>query len=138
MIDQEILIVQHTWLDVAKKEGPNFGELFYTRLFELSPQLEMHLKTDLASYSKKLISVLDYLIEKLDNISVIHEARVLGKKYAHYGIKPEDYGSIKEAFFWALKKKLADKWTPTVMVSWIWFYSTLSCIMKDAGTEKPV
>lgn len=136
MIDQEILIVQHTWLDVAKKEGPNFGELFYTKLFELSPQLKMHLKTDLACYSKKLISVLDYLIEKLDNVSVIHEARVLGKKYAHYGIKQEDYANIKEAFFWALKNKLADKWTPTVMVSWIWFYSTLSCIMKDAGAEK--
>lgn len=131
MVDEEIQIVQHTWLDVAKKEEPHFGILFYTKLFEQSPHLKMHLKDDVTSYSKKLISVLDYLIEKLDSASVIHEARVLGKKYAAYGIKTEDYASIKEAFFWALRNKLGEKWTPAVMVSWVWFYSTLSCIMKD-------
>ncbi len=135
MVDQEIQIVQHTWLDVAKKEEPNFGELFYTKLFEQSPQFKTIIHEDPIVNSKQLISTLDYLIEKLDRSCFIEEARSLGKKCAEYGIRNEDYDLIKSAFFWALKTKLQEKWTPTVMVAWIWFYSTISFIMKDASRE---
>ena len=135
MVDQEIQIVQHTWLDVAKKEEPHFAELFYTKLFEQSPQFKSIIEQDANFNSKQLISILDYLIEKLDKSCFIEEARTLGKKCAAYGIRNEDYDLIKQAFFLALKTKLKEKWTPTVMVSWIWFYSTISYLMKDASRE---
>ena len=136
MIDDEIQIVQHTWLDIAKHEGPSIGVLFYTKLFEQSPPIKLVLRNDASSHGKKFVSMMNYLIEKLDTSNVIHEARSLGRKYADYGLRTEHYDSIKEALFWALRNKLGDKWTPNVMVSWIWFYSTISCIMKDAGRER--
>ncbi len=137
MIDQEIQIVQNTWYDVTKNEDPKIGVLFYTRLFEEAPRLKIIFKNDITIHGKRFESMMNYLVNKLNNSNVIHEARSLGRKYAEYGITTEHYDHIKEALFWALRTKLREKWTPDVMVSWIWFYSTLSCIMKDAGREKP-
>src|SRR4051812_26971049 len=105
MIDQEIQIVQHTWLNVAKKDEPNIGTLFYSRLFENSPPLRVIFKSDASMHGRKFVSMMNYLVEKLDNASLIHEVRSLGKKYAEYGIRSEHYDSIKEALFWALRKK---------------------------------
>lgn len=138
MIDQEIKIVRHTWMDVAKKDGPDIGELFYSRLFENSPALKIIFKHSTPSYSRWFVNMMNCLVNKLDDTNVIHDARTLGKKYAENGIRDEHYDCIKEAFFWALKKKLGEKWTPAVMVSWIWFYSTISFIMKGGGSEKTI
>lgn len=135
MIDQEIQIVQQTWFNLAKENDSEIGELFYTRLFENDPHLRNLFRNSISAHGRRFVSMMNYLIIKLDNTSVIHQARSLGRKYAEYGIQNKDYDYIKEALFWTLKKKLGERWTPDVMVSWIWFFSTIGLLMKDAGAE---
>ena len=136
MIDEEIKIVRHTWMNVAKEDGPDIGELFYSHLFERYPNLKLIFKHSTPSYSRWFVTMMNCLVNKLNDPNVIHDARSLGKKYAENGIKDEHYEYMREAFFWALRKKLGDQWNPTVMVSWIWFYSTISFIMKGGSSEK--
>ncbi len=135
MIDQEIRIIQDTWSVALKNEDPNIGELFYTRLFENSPQLRTLFNNDVATHSKRFVSMMNYMVNKLEDANLIHEARSVGKKYAEYNVQYEYYECMKEALFWSLRKKLEDRWTPNVMVSWIWFLSILSYIMQDGGRE---
>ena len=136
MIDQEINIVRQTWNRLAAEQGDSVAEEFYNRLFENCPHLKDVFKKDFEIRGKEFIENMDHIITQLDNKCMVREMQMLGIKYASYGIRYEDYECIKKALFHALKSKLADQWTPTVMVSWIWFYSTVSHIMKYAGHSR--
>jgi len=136
MIEQEINIVRQTWSKLTAEEGNNVAEEFYNRLFENCPHLKDVFKNDFETLGKEFLDNMNHIVTQLDNPSMIREMQMLGIKYASYGIRYEDYECIKKALFHALKIKLADQWTPTVMVSWVWFYSTVSHIMKYAGYSR--
>ena len=133
MIEQEIQIVQSTWQDIQKNTDPRFGSLFYNRLYEEAPNIRNCFDGESRDESGNFINHLGNLISELHQSQFIHDARVLGKKYYQSGLQKEHYENIRHALFWALRSKLGEKWTPNVMVSWIWFYSTISCIMMDGS-----
>jgi hemoglobin-like flavoprotein len=133
MIDQEINIVRQTWTKLTTEQGESLAEEFYTQLFNNCPHLTEVFKKDFATQGKDFLDNMNYILTQLDNPCMVREMQMLGIKYASYGIRHEDYECLKKALFHALKIKLAEQWTPTVMVSWVWFYSTVSHIMKYAG-----
>jgi hemoglobin-like flavoprotein len=135
MIDQEIRIVQDTWSIVRKKEDPSIGVLFYTRLFENSPQLKALFNNDVEIYGERFESMMNYVIDQLNDTNLIPNTRTYMQQYSEYYIQFEHYECMKEALFWSLRKKLEDRWNPNVMVSWIWFLSILGYMMKQGGRE---
>jgi hemoglobin-like flavoprotein len=132
MVEDEIKIIKETWQDIAKRPGADIEMLLYNRLFEHVPALPPSFQHDLRGHCKKFIVMHNYIINKLDNANFIHDVRSLGKKYSNDGIREEHFEQIKQALLWALKNKLKDEWTPSVMVSWVWYFSMLDCILKDS------
>jgi hemoglobin-like flavoprotein len=138
MIEQEINIVRQTWKNLITEQGESLATEFYAQLFICCPHLTDVFKDDFATKGKDFIDNMNYIISQLDNPCMIREMQILGIKYASYGIRYEDYECMKKALFHSLKVKLAEQWTPTVMVSWVWFYSTVSHIMKYAAGQSRV
>jgi hemoglobin-like flavoprotein len=132
MIEEEIKIIKESWEDVAKRPGEDINILLYQRLADYAPALPCSYQNDLRGNCRRIIIMHNYLINKLDNANFIHDVRSMGKKYSEEGITPGDLEQIKKAIFWALQKKLQDKWTPSVMVSWVWYFSILESIIKDS------
>lgn len=136
MIDEEINIVRQTWSKLTAEKASSVADEFYVNLFQNCPHLAGTLKNDAHEHGKEFIENMNFILFHLDSKHMIREMQMLGIKYASYGIRYEDYECIKKALFHTLKSKLAELWTPTVMVSWVWFFSTVSHIMKYAGNQR--
>jgi len=136
MIDEEINIVRQTWSKLTTENSNSVADEFYKNLFNNCPHLTNTFKNDVNNHGKEFIENMNFILLQLDNKHMIREMQMLGIKYASYGIRYEDYECIKKALFQTLKSKLAELWTPSVMVSWVWFYSTVSHIMKYSGNQR--
>ncbi len=133
MIDEEIDIIRKTWNKLETEDSESLAREFYSKLFESCGHLQEVFKEDPQTLGKDFLDNIRYIILQLDNPCMVREMQMLGIKYASYGIRYEDYECIKKALFHAIKTQLGDQWTPRVMVSWVWFYSTVSHIMKSTG-----
>ena len=58
---------------VAKIDPVVVGELFYNRLFEIAPQVRHLFHSPMPEQSRKLLSMLQYIISKLDKLEDILE-----------------------------------------------------------------
>ena len=136
MIDQEIQIIRETWRDVSQVRGTDIGLLFYNKLFENVTHLPHIFQNDLREQSRKFISMMNYIINKLDDASFIQDVRAMGKKYTAYGIEEGHFTQIKDAMFWVLQTKLGERWTPHVMVSWVWCFSMLGYFISEQSRQR--
>ncbi len=66
-------------------------ELFYNRLFEVSPEVKpMFSRTPLPEQSKKLLTMLSYIISKLDKLDdILDQISELARRHKQYGVKDE-------------------------------------------------
>ncbi|MEH2423694.1 MAG: adenylate/guanylate cyclase domain-containing protein [Nostoc sp.] len=112
------------------------AELFYQRLFELSPSLRPLFKGNMADQQRKLMSTLAIAVEGLRKpAAVIKVVQELGKRHADYGVKAEYYDVVGEALLWTLEQGLKEAFTPQVRRAWEEAYNFLSEIMKDAAAQ---
>jgi len=131
MVDKEIYIVRDTWTAATHNSTPGIEKLFYQKLFESSPELKLVFTEDAEANGVKFITMMNTIINRLDDVRKIHEMRNVGKNYTSGILRNQDYTAMKDSLFWALKTKLGDRWTVQVMISWIWFFSVLSYLMRD-------
>ena len=57
--------------------------------------------------SKKLLSMLSYVISKLDRLEeVLNEVAKLARRHTRYAVKDEHYAAVGASLLWTLKKGL--------------------------------
>lgn len=113
------------------------AELFYTRLFELAPQLRGMFKSDMKAQEVKLMTMLAAVVEGLDRIeSLLPTVRDLGARHAGYGATPEHFDIVGEALLWTLEKGLGETFTEEVKEAWTETYCLLSSVMIQAAGRK--
>lgn len=134
MLKEEIQLVKDSWNEV-KKIADVAGPLFYNRLFEIAPEIRpMFRNSDLAEQSRKLFSMLNYVIAKLDVLDeIIAEVTKLAQRHVTYGVKESHYTQVGEALLWTLEKGLGENWTPLVKDAWVSCYTLLAGAMIDAS-----
>lgn len=137
MNNHQIALVKKTFGLVATIPAETVGDLFYNRLFEISPEIRpMFERTSLPEQSRKLISMLAYVVGKLDNLSsIIDEVAKLAQRHVKYGVEPKHYQPVGAALLWTLEKGLGENWNEEVKEAWIRCYSTLSGAMIQACEE---
>lgn len=130
----QINLVKETFSLVAKIPSETVGELFYNRLFEIAPEVRpMFGRTDFPEQSRKLIGMLAYIINRLDNLeSIVDEVTKLAQRHVKYGVSPTDYQPVGEALLWTLEKGLSSNWNEDVKEAWTLCYLTLSNAMIEA------
>lgn len=139
MNTHQINLVKESWLSVTAIDQLVVGNLFYTRLFDLDPQLRPLFRSPLPEQSKKLLTMLNYVIKKLDALDeIIAEVRKLAQRHVHYGTKPEHYNVVGSALVWTLEQGLGEAWTEELQEAWIAVYTVLAGAMIEAADYAPV
>ncbi|VAV85371.1 Putative bacterial haemoglobin [hydrothermal vent metagenome] len=121
--------------DIAPK-ADELVEFFYDDLFsrysEVKPLFE---KTDMPSQKKKLLASLKFLVENLEDTSILADALTsLGERHASYNVKAEHYPMVADSLLAALSEVMGGKWTPEVREAWTELYMTAAGIMQRACT----
>jgi hemoglobin-like flavoprotein len=134
---QQIQLVKESWGFVIVKSD-EAGELFYSRLFEVAPGVRHLFKGDVKEQSRKLMSMVTYVIAKLDKLdSILGEIKSLAQRHNKYGAKKEHYAVVGECLIYTLKTGLGDRWNAQTEAAWLKVYSILSdAMIQGQQTEK--
>ena len=99
MTTNSIELVKNSWAKVATMDMQVVGGLFYDRLFEIAPEVKpMFTKTPIPEQSKKLITMLSYVISKLDKLEdIMDEVKKLAQPHSTYGVRDAHYSAVGNA-----------------------------------------
>lgn len=133
MTSRQIELVRYSWARVTAIDEVTFGIGFYNRLFEIAPDIEPMFKRPILEQSRKLTTILDHVIEKLDTLDEIVENIVkLAQRHETYGVKPGHYTLVGEALLWTLERALGDEWGDDLKFAWTMCYVSISTAMLQA------
>ena len=91
---------------------------FYARLFSAAPGLRRLFPEDLTVLQGHFESALALVIRNLTEIGGLQEAlRELGAQHVHWGARPEDYVTARDALVGAIGA-LSPSWTPALEEHW--------------------
>lgn len=128
-------LIQESWRKFVP-EQERAAILFYTRLFELDPDLRALFKGDMTEQGMRLMTMIGTAINQLDRLeTVTPRIRDLGKRHAAYGVQPEHYETFASALLWTLQTVLGADFYPEVEDAWTALYDYLSEAMKK-GTDE--
>jgi class 3 adenylate cyclase/hemoglobin-like flavoprotein len=135
LVLSQVELVQSSF-EKVKPISDKAAELFYQRLFELSPSLRSLFKGDMKQQEGKLMATLGLAVQGLRQPEqIIPVVQDLGRRHAGYGVKDEYYDTVGEALLWTLAQGLGVEFTTPVRKAWEEAYTFLSEIMKEAAAE---
>lgn len=112
--------------------------LFYGRLFDLDPSLRRLFKIDMKEQSKKLVAMLDTLMEGIDDWEKIVPAiRELGQRHVGYGVKEQHYDTLCSALVWAFGQALQPGFDDEVRAAWTALIRAVNEQMKIGAAAMP-
>jgi len=113
------------------------AQLFYARLFELDPSLELLFKGNLSEQGRKLMQMLGLAVNSLSRMDqLLPVVRSLGTRHVSYGVRDKDYDTVGRALLWTLRKGLGEAFIPDVEAAWSNVYATLASAMQS-GSATP-
>src|SRR5581483_4542570 len=106
MTPEQVELVQSSWQKVLPiKEQA--AQIFYTKLFDLDPNLKPLFKGDIQKQGKKLMQMIDVAVRSLHRIdSIVPSLRDLGRRHAGYGVERAHYGTVATALLSTLEAGL--------------------------------
>ena len=135
MTPEQKNLVQSTFTAIAPI-ADTAAKLFYTKLFELDPDLKPLFRGDMDEQGRKLMTIIGTAVNGLDVLDeIVPVVEDLGKRHVDYGVKDKDYNTVGTALLWTLEQGLDNKFTPDVEEAWTVVYSLLADIMKTAAAK---
>jgi hemoglobin-like flavoprotein len=133
MTNRQITLVQESFEHV-RPISEVAAELFYTRLFEIAPEVRPMFKGDMKEQGRKLMTMLNVVVKGLSAPEkIIPAAQQLGVRHVDYGVRDEHYPIVAEALLWTLEQGLKEAWTPEVKEAWVAAYTLLAGVMTQAA-----
>jgi len=134
MTAEQKRLVQVTFQQVLEKSDVA-AALFYSRLFELNPELRSMFKGNLIEQGRRLIQIIGALVNMLDHLDdLVAMAQGLGPRHASYGVREEDYKTMGDALIWTLQKSLGPAFTTEMEIAWATVYRLLASVMQTAAS----
>jgi hemoglobin-like flavoprotein len=138
MTANEIHLVKYSWSVVERIDPVVAGGIFYKRLFESAPYLKPMFSESIPVQSKKLMTMISYVINRLDKLdTILEDIKNLARRHVKYGVQEEHYELVGAALLWTLEQALAALWTNEVKQAWANCYGLLSSAMLQATVEAP-
>lgn len=136
MESNTISLVQESF-EKVKPIAPAAAKIFYTKLFELDPNLKPLFPNDeevMKSQGNKLMTMLGAAVAGLNNLdALIPVLQGLGKKHVEYKVEPSHYNTVGAALLGTLEAGLGEEFTPDVKEAWTSVYGTMSSVMIEAA-----
>lgn len=134
MTHHQINLVKSSWKLVETIEPEAVGSIFYNYLFEIDPGVKPMFRNPIPAQSKKLISMLSYVVSKLDRLDdIVDEVVKLSRRHVGYGVTEEHYVAVGAALLLTLEKGLGNAWNEELKHAWGDCYSILSSAMIVAS-----
>lgn len=135
MTPAQIKLVQDSFQKVAPI-APQAADIFYSRLFEIAPEVRPMFPDDMSNQKDKLMGMLGTAVSNLHQVeTIIPAVQELGRKHVNYGVTEAHYKPVGEALIYTLEKGLGDDFTPEVKDAWVTTYTTLEGVMTAAAAE---
>lgn len=110
------------------------AEIFYSRLFDVAPELRSMFKADMRGQGRKLMAMIGLAVASLDRLNdLVPVVEDLGRIHYGYGVKDEHYDLVGSALIHTLQRGLGAGFTPAVEEAWLAVYEVLSETMKSAA-----
>jgi hemoglobin-like flavoprotein len=136
MIEEQKRLVQSSFAKQVQPISDAAASLFYTRLFELDPDLRSLFKTDMAPQRRAVMAMLAAVINGLDHLdTLVPVIEDLGRCHVGYGVKDADYDTVGQALLDALQQGLGDGFTSEIREAWAEAYALLAGVMRNAAKE---
>lgn len=128
---EQIKLVKQSWASLRDVDPTLLGDVFYSRLFLQQPSLRTLFGPSLLGQYNKLVDMLNFSVARVDQPDTLRAAlQELGKRHAHYGVKPAYYSAVGSALLWTLQSALGSDWTAEVATAWATFYQFLADAMQ--------
>jgi len=110
----EIALVRASFARVVPIQSAA-ADLFYDRLFAISPKLHELFPADLRGQKRKLMQMISTAVGGLNNLNqLVPPVKTLGARHSGYGVTTEHYRLVGEALLWTLERGLGQDFTPEV------------------------
>ena len=117
MTPEAIGQVKSSYAGVATQPG-QLAARFYLELFTVAPKLRTLFPQDLRSLQGHFEGALALVIRNLDDVSALQGSlRDLGAQHVHWGARPEDYVTAREALIAAIRG-LSAQWDAPLEGHW--------------------
>ena len=127
---RETALIKKSWSLLRKIDPVVLGDVFYNKLFFDNPELRKMFPEDMEGQYRKLLDMLNTIIERLEKIDELKgDIVAMAKRHEGYGVKPEHYSMVGIALIWTLQKSLGTEWTDEVRSAWVNCYAILSGTM---------
>jgi hemoglobin-like flavoprotein len=131
----EIALVRATFARIVPIQSAA-ADLFYDRLFAVSPKLRELFPADLHGQKQKLMQMISTAVGGLNNLTQLLPAvKALGARHSGYGVTTEHYRLVGEALLWTLERGLGQDFTPEARSAWSNVYRVLAATMQAGAAE---
>jgi hemoglobin-like flavoprotein len=136
MTPEQIELVQNSFAKI-RPAAPKVAKLFYSRLFQVAPQVRPMFPENMDEQGKKLMAILGTAVQSLTNLpALIPVLEKLAQTHLEYGVEAAHYDVVGEVLLWTLEQGLGDHFTEEVKEAWGQTYTIISQTMCDAAYSK--
>ena len=127
----DIMLVRAQFSQLKGSEA-GITDAFYTRLFEIAPELRPMFPADLAGQGRKLMTTLAFAIGALDRPDVLAPAvRELGTRHVGYGVTEAHFQPVAIALLETLSVRLGSDFEPRGRAAWTKAMAALAGLMAE-------
>jgi hemoglobin-like flavoprotein len=117
MTPEAIGRIKTSYASVAAQHG-QLASRFYEAMFAVAPNLRSLFPSDLTSLRGHFEAALALVVKNLDEVSALRNSlRELGAMHVHWGARPEDYETAREALITAIRG-LSSAWDEVLERHW--------------------
>ena len=132
MTHEQKALIRESFDRVRDMAGP-LALLFYGKLFELDRGARRLFHNDIRLQGLKLMDMLGSLIDALDRFdSMEGKLSDLGRRHAGFGVRPEQYDTLKTALLWRLAQALGPDFDEKTRAAWALLIESVNQTMKAA------
>lgn len=137
MTPKQIALVRDTFAPLAR-QARRAGAFFYDRLFALDPSLRPLFPDDVQRQGEKFVETLGLMIRAVEQDQTgdfYTDLQELGRRHREYGVQPEHYETLREAFLWSLAQILGEDFDDEVALAWCKVYNQAARAMRRAQSQ---
>lgn len=137
MSPMKVTLLRDSWRNI----GPfadGFAQMFYDKLFELSPEIERLFRfADMSAQHRNVLVALNLLVDNAPNLNALTPTlAALGRRHACYGVEERHYEVVGRALVWALQRQLGARFDDSARAVWVELYQQVACVMKESAKAR--
>lgn len=130
MTPRQIQLIKRSWRLFQQIKPAIVGDVFYSKLFDMSPPLRKMFNTDMNVQNEKLIEMLSLIVTRLDNLDKIStQINEMAVRHVKYGATRSHYKIVGKALLWTLEHGLGADWNEELKEAWEQCYEMVSDAM---------